>query len=113
MSTSPVVQSTPTYMDPSLIFDQDIFTLLGVPDASEENKASLMQTITQSINNRIFARVLDMIPDEDAAELEQILENDGDVDAFLKSKGIDISTVAVQEALIYKTELAALAARPA
>jgi hypothetical protein len=105
--------STPVYMDPDALFDQDIFTLLGIPDASETKKQELMDTMMKSINNRVFARVLDKIDDKDAGELEHLLNSDGDVDAFLKAREIDIPTIAVEEAIIYKSELAALAMTPA
>lgn len=100
-------------MDPDLIIEQDVFTLLGVADAPDEQKQRLFDTMMKSINNRIFSRVLDLIEDNDAAELEKILEEDGDVDAFLKAHSIDLAAIAAQEALIYKTELTSLVATAA
>jgi hypothetical protein len=102
--------NAPAAMDPNLLFDQDVFTLLGVPDAPEEKKQEMLKTMTDSINNRIFARVLDMIDDSEAETLNQLLEEDGDVSNFLNSHGINLSTIAAQEAVIYKTELVTLAA---
>ena len=100
----------PAYLDPNVLFDKDIFTLLGVPDASQDQKDRLMDTVMQSVNNRVFSRVLDMIDDESAPELEKLLENDGDVAAFLQGEGINLATVTAQEALLYKTELITLVA---
>ncbi len=101
---------TPTYMDPTLLVEEDVFKLLGVADAPEDKKQKLFDTMMKSINNRIFSRVLDLVDDKDAEELERVLEEDGDIDAFLKARQIDVTSIAAQEALIYKTELVALAA---
>lgn len=113
MSTAMAAMSgTPVYMDPDT-FDLDIFTLLGIADASDEKKHELLEVVTESVNNRVFSRVLDLIEDDAATELEHLLDTNGDIDTFLKARDIDVAVITAQEALIYKTELAALVARPA
>jgi len=93
--------------DPADLWDKDIFTLLGLENAPEDKKKEILDNMTKTINNRVMARVLDMLDDESLKTFDQLLgtNDDQQINDFLKSKEVDLMEVTAQEALLYKTEI--------
>jgi len=98
--------------DPEELWDKDIFTLLGLANAPEEKKKEIIDQMTATINNRVLARVLDQLSEEEIREFEQKIDekDDAKVIEFLKSKGVDLMQYAAEEAMLYKTEILNLSA---
>jgi succinate dehydrogenase flavin-adding protein (antitoxin of CptAB toxin-antitoxin module) len=90
--------------------DKDIFELIGGEKLPEEKKKELYQKIGQTIENRAIARLDDQLSDADREEWLKLLDlgDKAKMEAFLKSKNIDISKIIVEEALVYKLEITKL-----
>jgi len=93
------------------IINKDILDLMGAGDMPEEKKKELYTKMLETIQNRVIARVADSIGDEEMPKWEEIVKtrDKAKIEEFLKSKGIDIAGLYLQEALIYKTEMVNLA----
>lgn len=93
--------------DPEELWDKDIFALLGLENAPEEKKKEILDQMTATINNRVLARILDQLSEEEIREFEKLIDEKDDVKVieFLKSKGVDLMQYAAEEAMIYKTEI--------
>ena len=91
------------------LLEDNIFELLGIADANEEQKNKMMADITRTIQNRVVARILDGLKDEEVPIFEDAMGKDDEaVKQFLASKGIDLPRIATEEALSYKAELLAM-----
>lgn len=92
------------------ILDKDIFELIGGKDLYEEKKKELYLKIGETIENRAIARIDDRLSEQEREEWLKIIDenNKAKMEEFLKSKNIDVAKLVVQEALIYKLEIAGL-----
>lgn len=93
-----------TYED---IVNKDILELLGVGDIPNKEKRQLYQKMIETIQNRIIARIDGKLTEEEVDEWKKLIDagDKAKMDAFLKSKGINLVQLLVEEALIYKMEL--------
>jgi len=93
-----------TYDD---ILNKDILELMDAGDLSEEKKRELYIKMLETIQNRTIARIFDQLSPEDGEKLKQLIDsnNKAEIESFLKSKGIDIAQMMLEEAIIYKSEL--------
>jgi len=92
------------------IINKDILEILGAKNLTDDEKLKLYEKISDTIENRVFVRIDDKLTDSDVEEWKQVL-NTGDnkkIQEFLQSKGIDFMKMLLEEALIYKTEVATL-----
>ena len=97
-------------IDYQQVLNADLLELLGAKDMSDEEKAKLYQTAIDTIENRVMARVMDLLTDEDMEEWEKLPEGDQEAThAFLTTHEIDLPQLYAKEALAYKTEIASLA----
>lgn len=99
--------------DPSFddILNKDILELMGAQDLPDEKKQELYQKMLDTIQNRVIADIADQLKDEEMDAFKQIVDT-GDrqkMSDFLKEKDIDLAKLMLQEALVYKTEMANLA----
>jgi len=96
-----------TYED---ILNKDILELMGVGNLPEEKKRKLYTKMLETIQNRTIARIFDQLSPEDGEKLKQLLDSDNktEIESFLKSKGVDIAKMMLEEAIIYKAELVGL-----
>lgn len=115
--TMPAGSSSP--LNPSRIdisskdlLDKDIFELMGIPNMPDDKKQELHTQMMETIEKRTFARVHDMLPQEDIAHFKELLDgsNPDDLKTFFKDHDIDVEKIMAQEAVVYKTEMVDLSA---
>lgn len=94
------------------LLDKDIFELMGIPNMPDEKKQELHTQMMETIEKRTFARVHDMLPQEDIAHFKELLDgsNPDDLKTFFKDHDIDVEKIMAQEAIVYKTEMVDLSA---
>jgi len=92
------------------ILNKDILELMGAGDLSDEKKQELYTKMLETIQNRTIARIFDQLSPEDGEKLKQLIDsnNKTEIESFLKSKGVDIAKMMLEEAIIYKSELISL-----
>jgi hypothetical protein len=91
------------------VLDADLLELLGAENLSEEDRQKVYETAVQTIENRVLARVVDELTDEDLEAWEKIPETDkAALKQFLDERGIDLAKLYVAEAIQYKSEIASL-----
>lgn len=96
-------------VDYQQVLDADLLDLLGAKDASAEDREKIYHTAIQTIENRVLARIVDELTDEDLTEWEKIPETDKSaLGSFLTTRGIDLAKLYAMEAITYKSEIASL-----
>lgn len=94
--------------DPIDLFGSNIFELLGMENAPQDKKDSLIKSMTETIQSRIVGRILDALSSDQTglAEFERLLDSGPQeaIEAFLETKGLDIGQMTAEETLLYKTE---------
>lgn len=92
------------------ILEKDIFTLIGGQNLPDEKKDELMQKMIASIQNRVIARIDDLLNESERDELKDLIDKDHMVgfDRLLKRKGINLQELMEDEALNYKTQVVSL-----
>lgn len=95
------------FIDPEELIDKDIFSLLGIQDASDAKKKEMNDNMIITVQNRVLARILDSLDDAALREYETILDSGDDKKAneFLLAHNIDLTKITTEEALLYKTEI--------
>lgn len=93
-----------TYDD---IIDEDILTLMGAKNMSEEEKEELYKKMIETIQLRVLSRIDDQLSDQEAEEVKEIVKSNDKEKFFdyLRSKNIDVGKLYAEEALIYKIEM--------
>jgi len=92
------------------IFDKDILEIMGATNLPEEKKQELYEKMLATVQDRVLLRIDDQLDDASRQEWAQAIDS-GDqaqAEAFLKSKNIDVAKLLVEEALAYKTTIAAM-----
>lgn len=94
-------------IDPESLIDKDIFELLDLKDASEDRKRQILEDMMETIQNRVVARILDSLKEDEVKSFESLLDEDNDekIAQFLQERDIDPVTFTAQEALNYKIEI--------
>lgn len=104
--------SQPTKDELSLdeLLDIDLIKLLGVENMAPEAQADIYKKAADTIQMRVFARIDALLSDEEAEDLKKIADsNDKEkFDAFMNEKGFDLEQISLEEALVYKAEMAVL-----
>lgn len=92
------------------ILDKDLLELMGAKDMPQEKKAELYTKMAQTVQNKVIARIIDALDEAGRQEFVKLIDR-GDskkTEEFLRSKGIEVSKLLVEEAIIYKNEIMAL-----
>lgn len=89
------------------IMAKDILDILGLVDITDEEKIKLKAIMEETIKNRIIARVIDSLSDEDTKLWGDLKTAEEKID-FLKNHNLSLEKIALEEALIYKYEMAKL-----
>jgi transcriptional regulator of aromatic amino acid metabolism len=95
------------YQNPSDLIDKDIFELLGIKNAPEEKKKEILGNMMATIQNRVIARVLDSLKEDEVKEFENLIasSDEAKIKEFLESRKINMTQIAAEESLLYKTEI--------
>lgn len=95
------------YQDPADLIDKDIFELMGIKNAPEETKKEITDNMMATIQNRVMARILDKLDEEQVKEFEKLVDTgkEEEINKYLEEKGINVAQLSAEEALLYKTEL--------
>lgn len=92
-------------MDKQKFLQTDIFELLGLQNASQENKEELVKSVQEYLQARILERINSMLPEEykidstDEDSLDQIIAEK------LEEQDTTLQEIASQEAAKVKKEL--------
>ena len=99
-----------SFINPQALFDQDIFELLGVSDASRMQKEIWLDKSVKTIQNKICMLISDRLSEPLSHRWKQLLstQNEQEIEKFLKENSVDVSTLAIQAAAIYRTEMLVL-----
>lgn len=92
--------------------DTDILELLGVKNVSGEERDKIYKKMTDTILNRVIARIDDELKtNQHRDEFKKLLKEGDDkkTGEYLHTLGIDVQKMVINEAMIYKTELVSLA----
>lgn len=97
------------------ILNKDILELLGAQDLPLETKQEIYSKIFQTIQNRTIARIFDQLSEKDADKLRQLIDagEKSEIESFLKNKDIDVAKMLLEEAIIFKSEIASLRSKNA
>lgn len=89
------------------ILESNIFDLMGVQDKLDQaQKDDLSTVFAETVENRVVARVLEMMSESEQEEYKVIVQDDLEkADQYLTAKGIDRDQIAVAETVLYKLEL--------
>lgn len=92
------------------VLGTDILELMGVKDLPEEKRRDLYTKMLDTITNRVISKVGEQLTDHALAEW-QVLAETGEqarMQRFLQDRNIDLAKLMLQEAILYKAELAEL-----
>lgn len=93
-----------TYND---VLTKDILDLLNLSNLPDDEKEKIKGIMEETIKNRIIARVIDALSEEDQKSWEN-MQSEEDKVSFLTSKNINLEKIAMEEAMIYKYEVSKL-----
>lgn len=103
--------STKQVLEYSDVINKDILELLQAPpNLSEEDKQEIYIKLYKVIEDRVIARIHDQLSEQEVDEWSKFVESGNRQGAqnYLKSKGLELPTLIVEEAIILKTEVADL-----
>ena len=90
-------------------FYANIFDLLGVQDLPAEKKRELLDSITDTLETRLFLRLVQGMTEEERKEFADILADDSKTDedktTFIREKFPDFSQILETEIALVKKEL--------
>lgn len=89
------------------IMSKDILDILGLVDLPDDEKDKLKGVMGETIKNRIISRVVDALSEEDLKTWESLQTADEKI-KFLSAHNASLERFALEEALMYKYELAKL-----
>lgn len=106
------MDQSPLFNDEELkeVFEKDILEVLGAKNMPETEKQKLYLKMTETVQDKALLRI-DAQLDESAREEWIKISSEGDknkMEEFLRSKNINVAQILVEEALVYKLELATL-----
>jgi len=92
------------------LLEKDIFELLGIQNASEDQKNTILTRMVQTVNMRVAQRIASELSDEEAEEFRQYCEsgNSDEVARFLGERDIDLTNIVAEESTKYRVELASM-----
>lgn len=87
--------------------NKDILEMMGVEDLPNDKKEEIYNKMMSTIHERVMARVVDSLSEEQFAKLKEILKENSEEKfaQFAEETGIDLPQIYSEEALIYKIEM--------
>lgn len=87
-----------------LDLSHNIIAQLGLQSLPEEDRAALLEQMTQLVERRIMLRLMDEMTEEDMASLAELEGTPEDMLAFMSSKVPDMARIVQQETDKVKNE---------
>jgi hypothetical protein len=89
------------------LFDKDIFEFLGIKNIDPRKREEITETMMDTIENRVIARIFDNIPEAEQESFQQLFESEDKqkITKYLEEKNIDIQKFYIEEALNYKIDI--------
>lgn len=87
------------------IINTDIIELLGLTRLSPEKQEEFRKQVVDTIQNRVMARVDEIIKAKGKAEEFARIENEEEIEKFLKDNGIDTEKLFLEESIYYKSQM--------
>lgn len=112
--TMPQQKTTATQSLSSLISEltrRDIFDILGAHTIPEEEREEYLETMLETIMDRVFVRIIDACPEDQCQKINEALHvNDRDVlNDLLFANGLpDFDAMVAEETIVYKFEMYSL-----
>lgn len=78
---------------------------LGLDSMPHEQKGALIDQMLQVLESRINLEVLSKLSEEDKKELDKILDSEGDMVAFLRSKIVNFDLMVAETVANFKKEM--------
>ncbi len=90
------------------LLEKDIFELLHLEGASDEQKEALINKMNESVQARIVVRMASQVSEEEAQQFAHLAENNDQegMKQFISEHGLDLAQMAAEEALKFRIELA-------
>lgn len=91
---------------------KDLFELLGIDNASDEQKDQIRARMLETIRDRTLLRIADALSPEDFEAYKQLLDQpedpevDKQIDSFLAERDIDVNAITVEETILVKAQAA-------
>ena len=73
--------------------DDEVFTVLGIGDASDDDKAGCLHNINMVVNLRVLSMMNDLLTDEEVEHVEQMERNGSTQDDILWWLGENVASV--------------------
>ncbi len=107
-ATPPPTDNEQKTIEDTLTFlNTDILELMGAKNMPKEQKDRIYQKMMSTIQNRVMARVLDGLTEEQYQKIKSFLDSN-DENAFIEYAdkiGINLPQIYSEEALLYKIEM--------
>ena len=83
--------------------EEDLFTLLGLPDISQEDKDEITEKLNDTVLMRVYAKILSQISEEEGLKLESVPSEE--IISYIEGLGFNLSEMLVEELLTFRLEL--------
>jgi|GEM_PF-1295762 len=91
------------------LLDTNIITLLGMEQASDEQKSSILSALATLVQKQVTLRILELLSQEEIAELEKIIAEFGDnapeVLEFIRKHVSNLDKIAEEELIAVKRQV--------
>jgi|GEM_PF-1029333 len=92
------------------VIKNDIIDVLGLSDLPKEKQEEYRKLAIETVNNRTFSRITDMLLEKGAIEeFEKKDRDEKEIKEFLLKHGINLEELLAEEALIYKAQMKTVA----
>jgi len=92
------------------IIAKDIFELLKIEKISDEQKQQLFQTMINTVQARVAARIAALLNEAEAKKFKDLAEagKTDELKDFLEKQNLDLQKIVGEEAIRYKVEISQL-----
>jgi len=91
-------------LDIDRFLNEDFFTLLGLSEVKEEEKANLLEKLGRVVLARAYAIAIELIPENQRESVADLPPDE--MIPFFFEQGIDIPAIVGDESLRYRAEVA-------
>ena len=89
------------------VINDDILSAMGLGNISETEKNEFYSMMVSTVQDRVLARILDELSQDEQHQLTQLLSHTGaaEAEAFIAEHIQNLDDLTMQEALLYKAEM--------